>query len=300
MAALKATNVVGTSADAGASFMVLAPTDAAIVKLAVTLGSSGTSRTGALEFIEGTLTTLGDGGPVPLLTTILKFLVTAGAVDAAALVKAGGYTPLEGGRVVLAADGKTLMDFAPEVEDPMLASTDMASNEVMHAHSGVLLPVAVGSVLAGPAMTKAPEKMSAAPNASVEPMASPAFTALKIIAELFLGDPELFDMARVLTGTGVLKVVVNVSKDPTVFAPTNGASRRRVETLGYSGTDNIEAYDLIVTFLGKLGGGRGPHSLVTTILTYHVLPTIQFAAALVVAGPLTTVEARQLLARTNV
>lgn len=103
-AALKAANLFDTLNDPAASFTVFAPNDGAFLRLATVFGFNGTDEMAALQAVLSALTTLGNGDPVPLLATILKFHVTPGAVGAEALVAARGYTPLEGPRVMLSAD----------------------------------------------------------------------------------------------------------------------------------------------------------------------------------------------------
>jgi len=280
--ALKAASLVDTFADASASLTVFAPTDAAFVALARALGFKGTNKAKAYAAIVAALTKLGDGDPIPLLTSILKFHVTAGRVPAAALIKAGSYKPLEGRVVKLAADKKTLIDYAPSVANPMLVSTDtMASNGIVHAISGVLLPIPVA---AAPAKATKPAK-----TVVVKPAPK-----MMTIAEIAVATPELSLLVKALTAAGLVATVGDAKASLTVFAPTNSAFLVLARTLGYTGKANADkAFAFVVAALTKLGNGD-PVPLLKKILLYHVLPKKAVAATIVGKGPLTSVEGSQL------
>lgn len=147
LTALQAASLVDTVADASASLTVFAPTNAAFLGLAHTLGYTSNDVDGVFAFLVQTLTGLADGGdPVPLLASVLKFHVVGSTVSSTELVATGFFEPLEGPAVVLAEDGKTLYDYAPGVADPMLVAEMLdieASNGVIHAITGVLLPMPV-------------------------------------------------------------------------------------------------------------------------------------------------------------
>eukprot|EP00168_Porphyra_purpurea_P008950 TRINITY_DN2166_c0_g1_i1.p2 TRINITY_DN2166_c0_g1~~TRINITY_DN2166_c0_g1_i1.p2 ORF type:complete len:475 (-),score=196.01 TRINITY_DN2166_c0_g1_i1:369-1664(-) len=283
--ALKATNLVNTFADASASFTVFAPTDAAFVSLAQALGFTGTDKAKAYAAIVAALTKLGGGNPIPLLTTILKFHVTTGRVSAAALIKAGSYMPLEGMVVKLAADKKTLIDYAPSVADPMLVKTDiMASNGIIHAINGVLLPIPIA------AATPMPSAMVVMP----APM-----PATMTIAQIAVATPELSLLVKALTAAGLVETVSDAKAMLTVFAPTNSAFLALARTLGYTGMANADmAFAFVVSALTKLGGGD-PVPMLRMILLYHVLPKKAVAATIVGKGPLTTVQGSQVKVLNN-
>eukprot|EP00168_Porphyra_purpurea_P013282 TRINITY_DN3630_c0_g1_i2.p1 TRINITY_DN3630_c0_g1~~TRINITY_DN3630_c0_g1_i2.p1 ORF type:complete len:281 (-),score=126.35 TRINITY_DN3630_c0_g1_i2:658-1500(-) len=171
LAALEAANLVGVVADAAASLTVFAPTNGAFLSLAKQLGYEGHAVDGVFDYLVQALTGLSDGGdPIPLLTSILKFHVVGAEVSSTALVAAGFFTPLEGPAVVLAEDNKTLYDYAPGVTDPMLVAGMLdiaASNGIVHAIDGVLLPLPVFTAV------EQPPTMTAAP-VPAGPVATPA------------------------------------------------------------------------------------------------------------------------------
>lgn len=162
LAALKAADLVDAVSDASASLTVFAPTNAAFVNLAKALGYEGHAVDGVFAFLVEALTGLGDGDPIPLLTSILKYHVVGSAVSSTDLVSAGFFIPLEGPAVVLAEDGVTLFDFAPGVADPKLVADMLdieTSNGRVHVIDGVLLPVPVltsGEAPSTPMATESP------------------------------------------------------------------------------------------------------------------------------------------------
>lgn len=146
--ALNATGLVPVVADPSATLTVFAPTNAAFVSLAQTLGYDGNNETDAYAAIVDALAGLDtNGSALPLLTSILQYHVANQQIGSAALLAARGYNSLlNGTRVALADDNATLIDAAPSVADPMLQQTDIqASNGIIHLISGVLLPIRVAS-----------------------------------------------------------------------------------------------------------------------------------------------------------
>lgn len=138
VAALAAAGLVDAVSDA--DLTVFAPTDAAFVTLANDLGFVGSDEAGALNFIVGTLTALGGGDPIPLLTAILTYHVSPGAQQLANIAAAGEISTLQGGTITV--DGTTLVDAEPDIADPSLALTDIqASDGIVHVIDRVLLPV---------------------------------------------------------------------------------------------------------------------------------------------------------------
>ncbi|MFD0980731.1 fasciclin domain-containing protein [Tropicimonas aquimaris] len=137
-------------ADPDAELTVFAPVDSAFTGLAGALGYEGASERGAFKYIVESLTLLGGGDAIPLLTDILTYHVAAGALEAADVIDAGEVETLQGGILTLDA-GTTppsLIDADDGVANPGLIATDiMASNGVIHALDGVLLPLAVSDIL---------------------------------------------------------------------------------------------------------------------------------------------------------
>lgn len=139
--------------DPDAELTVFAPADSAFTGLAGALGYGGNSEKGAFNYIVESLTLLGGGDALPLLTDILTYHVAAGALEASDVIGAGEVETLQGGLLTLDA-GTTppsLEDADPGFANPGLIATDiLASNGVIHALNGVLLPVAVSEILARP------------------------------------------------------------------------------------------------------------------------------------------------------
>jgi len=272
--ALTAANLVDVVADRDASLTVFAPTDAAFVSLAQALGFKGDDKAAAFDAIVDALTKLGKGDPIPTLTAILQYHVAAGVVRSTDLVKAGGYTPLAGPEVMLADDGKTLMDAAPAVADPKLVAVDVkASNGIVHLIDGVLLPIAVGGMPATPKPTPRPTRRP-----TPRPTPRPTSTPMPVdptIADLVANNDDFSALLKALTAADLVDVFTNRSASLTVFAPTNDGFLHLAVTLGYwVRHPTLEgAFDHIVGALTRLGDGH-PIPLLTRILTYHVLPGV--------------------------
>lgn len=280
-AAVKAAGLAPTLGNATASLTLFAPTDRAFVGLAKTLGWSGAGgKASALAYIVGALKTLsGDGDPTPLLASILKYHVAAGAIRAKALVAAGGYTPLAGPRVRLSGDGKRLADAALAVADPALLRTDRVfRNGIVHVLSGVLLPLPVG----------AKKRAGAKPAASPPPP-----PANKTIAQVAAGTPSLSILVQALAAADLVKVVANAGASLTVFAPSNAAFLALARDLGYGSARMDGVFPFLVQALTVLGKGD-PGPLLKVIITYHVLPTKKGSAALLGRGNQQTIQGGSL------
>ncbi len=119
---------------------VFAPTDAAFVSLAQDLGFHGDDEADAWGYLVDALTVLGKGDPVPLLTTILTYHVSGQSLQASQVLGSDSIATLAGPS--LGVDGATLVDAEPDLANPNLIATDIqASNGIVHAIDGVLLPV---------------------------------------------------------------------------------------------------------------------------------------------------------------
>jgi len=242
--ALSTAKLVDVVANPDASLTVFAPTDAAFVSLAQTLGYDGNNKTEAFDAIVAGLTELGGGSPIPLLTAILQYHVADGVVRSTDLAAASGYTPLKGPSVTLADDGVTLMDAAPALADPKLTEVNInATNGIIHLIDGVLLPIPV----------------------------SPRRTT---IAGLVVRDPNFSLLLSALKAADLVGVVANKTASLTVFAPTNAAFVSLAQALGFDGTNETEAFVAIVTTLTSLGGGD-PIPTLSAILQYHVAAALQ-------------------------
>ncbi|MEL6677296.1 MAG: fasciclin domain-containing protein, partial [Pseudomonadota bacterium] len=133
--------LAGALDDPEADLTVFAPTDAAFVGLAQTLGFTGTDEGAAFSYIVTSLTLLSGGGdPIPLLTDILLYHVAPGTLDADAVLAAETLPTLL--NVDLGVDGLNLVDRDPDIADPEIIATNLAaSNGIAHAIDGVLIPV---------------------------------------------------------------------------------------------------------------------------------------------------------------
>lgn len=146
--------LAGALSDPNAELTVFAPNDAAFIGLAVTLGYSGADEAGAFAYIVDALTLLGGGDPIPLLQSVLTYHVTPGEfflADVAALGDGASIPTLQGGALTLDLTAPGLGDLDPALPDPNLIGFDVdADNGVIHVLDGVLLPLAVSSVLSQP------------------------------------------------------------------------------------------------------------------------------------------------------
>lgn len=141
LAAVQAAGLAETLDAAGADLTVFAPNDGAFIATAQALGYPLTDEAGAFNFLVNALTLLSRGtDPIPLLTAVLTYHVSAGAKDAEAVLASTTIATLQG--TDLTVNGTTLKDADPELPDPNLIATDiMASNGIVHVLDGVLFPV---------------------------------------------------------------------------------------------------------------------------------------------------------------
>lgn len=143
-------DLAGALNDESATLTVFAPTDTGFKDLAAALGYGGQSEKGALNWIVESLTLLGRGDALPLLTEVLTYHVAPTELFAADVLGSTGITTLQGGTLV--PDGSTtppsLTDADDGLPNPGIIATDIdASNGVIHALNGVLLPVSVTGIL---------------------------------------------------------------------------------------------------------------------------------------------------------
>ena len=139
LAAVKAAGLVDALNDDTASLTAFAPTDDAFVGLSKALGYDGDDEAGAFGYLVEALTLLGGGDPIPLLTTVLTYHVAPGALDANAVLSSSSIGTLAGAS--FGVDGTSLVDADPDVPNPNIIATDIqASNGIVHAIDGVLLP----------------------------------------------------------------------------------------------------------------------------------------------------------------
>lgn len=121
---------------------LFAPTNAAFLALATSLGFTGTDAAGAVATVQAVLTEVGDGDPFVPLVQILKYHVVQanlGPADyAAGSDIAGSATLLPG--TVLSFSGGALVDGADSTPDVMPGTYTAADNGGLISINAVLLP----------------------------------------------------------------------------------------------------------------------------------------------------------------
>jgi uncharacterized surface protein with fasciclin (FAS1) repeats len=139
-AALDLTGLDDALADHAASLTLLAPTDAAFVRLAQRLGYGGTDEEDAFGAIAEALTGLGGGDPLPLLTDILSYHVLDGRFSRQQLQAEGSVETLLGPE--LAFNGNRIRDAEPGYVVRFEGGGNvLASNGAIQAIDNVLLPL---------------------------------------------------------------------------------------------------------------------------------------------------------------
>ncbi|MEM9262983.1 MAG: fasciclin domain-containing protein [Pseudomonadota bacterium] len=254
--ALSAANLVHTVRDLD-DVTVFAPTDAAFTQLAVDLGyTDDTSDEDAVfAFLVQSLTDLSpDNDPIPLLTDILLYHVSADAKSASDIDALGEVETLLTDATFKTA-GPILVDNEPDVANPTIVIPDIdASNGVIQAIDRVLLPLDIPGN-EGPA---------------------PTDTLTGIVAAsggVFDNNNADFDiLLNAVQAAGLAGALDDPHADLTVFAPTDAAFIDLAQTLGFEGHDEGEAFAYIVEALKLLSGGGDPIPLLTNILLYHVAP----------------------------
>lgn len=138
--AVQTAGLAGTLANPAADLTVFAPNDAAFLKLATTLGFTGTSESAGFDYLVDALTLLSGGAsPIPLLTDILKYHVGPTSLQASQVLSSTSLATLLGPK--LGVNGTTLVDAATKVANPGIIATDIqAANGVVHVIDGVLIP----------------------------------------------------------------------------------------------------------------------------------------------------------------
>lgn len=253
--ALTAADLVGT-VQGLKDITVFAPTDAAFTQLAVDLGFAGDTGDEDAVFasLVASLTELGGGDPIPLLTDVLLYHVSAGAKTAAeidALEVVGTFLP----GATFGSEGTELVDNEPDVANPNIVIPDIAaSNGTIQAIDRVLLPIDIPGN---------------------EPPA-PTETLAGIVAAsggVFDGDKSDFDLlVNAVQAAGLVGALDDPEADLTVFAPNDAAFIGLAQTLGFDGEDEGAAFAYIVEALTLLSGGGDPIPLLQDILLYHVVP----------------------------
>ncbi|MEM9585306.1 MAG: fasciclin domain-containing protein [Pseudomonadota bacterium] len=238
---------------------VFAPTDAAFTQLAQDLGFDGDASDEDAVFasLVDSLTELGGGDPIPLLTNVLLYHVSAGAKSAKEIDTLDQVDTLLTD-ATFGSEGAELIDNEPDIANPNIVIPDIgASNGTVQVIDRVLLPVDIPG-------NDAPD----------EPQ--PTKTLAGIVAAsggVFDGDATDFDiLLNAVKAAGLDGALDNPEADLTVFAPNDAAFVNLAQTLGFKGDDEGAAFAYIVEALTLLSGGGDPIPLLTDILTYHVAP----------------------------
>jgi len=138
-------NLVGALSNPDASLTVFAPDDAAFIRTARSLGFTGWSEQGTWDFLVEALTGLGNGDPIPVLTTVLLYHVAPQKLGPLQVIFSKKINTLAN----LSFDVRLikLVDKAPNLTNPSLnvfALDQRAKNGVVHGITRVLIPVDIG------------------------------------------------------------------------------------------------------------------------------------------------------------
>jgi len=244
----------GALADPDADLTVFAPTDLAFIRLARDLGYHGYNEEAAFNTIVETLTVLGNGDPVPLLTNILLYHVSPGEQKAKNLLRSDSIPTLLEGATILPSYNR-LVDNDPEFKNPRLSFWSRgtkASNGVIYRIGRVLIPADL-------------------PELGQEELPTITGTVVASGGD-FDENPHDFDL---LLNAVLAANLAGALDDPdsalTVFAPNDAAFIKLANDLGYAGSDEAGAFSAIATALTDLGGGELV-PILTNVLLYHVAP----------------------------
>ncbi|MDJ0941466.1 MAG: fasciclin domain-containing protein [Woeseiaceae bacterium] len=267
--AVIAADLVDALADPDADLTVLAPNDAAFLRLARALGYKPRNEAEAFEGIVETLTVLGEGDPIPVLTNILLYHVSPGSQYLYEIIFADQVQTLLGATIL--PNGRVLFDNEPEVRYPRLFLSRgdiIATNGKIHTIDGVLIPVDLDNVVREP---------------------------LPTITDIVAASGGEFDkngkdfdiLLNAVVTAGLAETLADRDGRFTVFAPDDLAFIRAARLLGYHGRKEDEAFAFIVAALTELGEGD-PIGPLTDILLYHVLGEEVSAKAALESEQLTT------------
>ncbi|MBT8150122.1 MAG: fasciclin domain-containing protein [Gammaproteobacteria bacterium] len=254
LAAVLAADLDSFLGDDSQDLTVFAPNDRAFIRLARDLGYEGYDEEGAFDAIVSTLTALGGGDPIPLLTTILTYHVVDEALFFGELRQLSSIDTLASTRIV--PRFRQLIDSEPELRNPKIILRDAnikASNGVIHTISRVLIPIDLDNTPAD------------------------AETITSIVARsggTFDRNYHDYDALLNAVLAAGLEDELATLQNLTVFAPNDLAFVRLARALGYHGVDEAEAFNFIVVALTDLGGGD-PIPLLTNVLLYHVSPEVR-------------------------
>lgn len=236
-----------------ADLTVLAPNDRAFIRLAQDLGFEGNDEAGAFNAIVTTLTELGNGDPIPVLTNVLLYHVSPEKKGLRRLATSRTINTLLDGQTIT-PDFLKLVDNEPDVNNPRYTFPInlRANNGVIHAIDRVLIPLDL-------------------PGNGTEPTQN----IVDIVAAsdgVFDRDYSDFDiLLNAVQAANLVDALAAVDADLTVFAPNDAAFVRLARDLGYRGFSEQGAFEAIVATLTELGAGD-PIPVLTNVLLYHVSP----------------------------
>ncbi len=139
--AVQTAGLADTLADPNANFTVLAPNDAAFVRLARDLGYQGFVESEAWTFLVGALTELGNGDPVSVLTPVLLYHVVDERLGFIDILLSRSITTVQGGKIRPVF--LILRDNDPDIRNPKLfyPFNVTATNGIIQTINRVLLPI---------------------------------------------------------------------------------------------------------------------------------------------------------------
>lgn len=146
LTALQTADLVDALNDPDSNLTVFAPNDLAFIRLARDLGYSGNDESDAWDFLVVTLTSLGDGDPIPVLTNILLYHVVGTRISIVEFLALS----FEGEEVETLLEGATfrpgffrIIDNDPDIRNPALVRPLRinADNGIIHTINRVLLPI---------------------------------------------------------------------------------------------------------------------------------------------------------------
>lgn len=125
---------------------LFAPKDRAFIRLANDLGYEGHDEEEVWNFLVETLTELGDGDPIPLLTTILTAHVAPAQLNVIDVAMADSVATLQGLEldVMLTEDNEVVLgDADPDIQDPTVElnrSSQRIATGSVHVIKRVIIP----------------------------------------------------------------------------------------------------------------------------------------------------------------
>lgn len=252
--AVLAAGLEGALADPDADLTVFAPNDRAFIRLAQDLGYEGRSEEGAFNAIVDTLTVLGEGDPIPVLTNVLLYHVSPGEKSARKVLRSGEVTTLLEGATIL-PKGTRLVDNDPEFKNPKLRfwlRGLKANNGIIHTIDRVLIPADL-------------------PSTGQDDLPTITGTVVASGGD-FDNNYHDFDLLlNAVLAAGLEGALADPEASLTVFAPNDLAFVKLARDLGYPGWDEAEAFAFIAAALTDLGGGELV-PILTNVLLYHVSP----------------------------